>query len=155
MKRLFAEQFFSPAEPADVVMSHPSYDERRALNLDGEGRVFVERQSAAVRTATVTEADAEAEDRDAVAYLGTESKAVGDPTDFVASELLLGTDTRQAPESEDRAAQAASASMEALLGTETLIHGEAADRLEPSGWAGTGTAVGGEPDDRLPDISDW
>jgi hypothetical protein len=113
---LFAEHLLVALEsvPAPTLI----YDEERGLNLDAQGRVFVE-QPHVSGTETVTEVDGEHQDRDpdGALALGTETvtKVRGERDDISSDEHY--------------AEQART-----LLETETAIGGEQRDHADWCGW---------------------
>lgn len=137
---LFVEQFLiSVAEPdGQGPQPQPLYDEARSLNLDPEGRVFVE-QTHVGGTETLTEVrgehgdDKDFED-DRVALTGTTTKVRQERPDFE----LDGLHSDQNP---------------VLLGTETAIGGEPSDYLRGDSALGTRTSIAGEKEDFAPDLT--
>jgi hypothetical protein len=162
MPRLFAEHFLVPAREPHRAPAL-TYDEARALNLDADGRVFVELTTIG-DTHTLTEVRAEREDHDpddsVAPTLITHTKIGPEPEDVVPAEAILGTDTRRGAEEEDRAPESCLGTKtdavqheaddfvpaEALLGTETFAKGESED-AGPVAWSGTNTAVNNEAED--------
>jgi hypothetical protein len=162
MPRLFAEHFLVPARQPAHEAPTLTYDEARALNLDADGRVFVELTTVG-DTHTMTEVRTEREDHDpedfAVPTLGTTTKVAREAEDVVAAEAIIGTDTRRGAEEEDRAESLLGTktdaiqheaedfvTADALLGTETFARGESED-VDPVALSGTNTAVVNEPED--------
>jgi hypothetical protein len=130
--RLFVEHFLLSAEDPGDSWPEPLYDETRDLNLDDEGRVFVE-HVASGGTETLTEVRGEHEDRD------------------FEDRRMTGTDTltKVRGESSDMADFEAypSRTHQALTGTETAVGGEPSDYLDRGGWGGTETRVRAEKED--------
>jgi hypothetical protein len=102
MPRLFAEAFLvSPAEP-DSEPPACAYDERRAVNVLADGRPVVG-VAAIGETTTLTglvqeeKEDSDVHADDAALALETLTKIAREVPDRDATELLLGTETRQLP----------------------------------------------------------
>jgi hypothetical protein len=100
MSRLFAEAFIVPVAEPDGEPPRYAYDERRDVNVLDDGRPVVE-AAAVGETYTLTEVRAEREDRDAddraALDMETLTKVAREGSDRDATELLLGTETRQVP----------------------------------------------------------
>lgn len=136
MKTLFVDAFLVPVAEPDADPTSFGYDEARALNVLADGHPAV----AALRAGeTLTEVRGEQEDRDIegddgyATSLETLTKVAREGTDLHEPELMLGTETRQAPgEREDFCDDLDG-------GTHTAIKGEAddfaRDDVAQRGWA--------------------
>jgi len=139
MRRLFAEAFTVPLLEPDSPELELHYDEERCMNVDSEGRVFVETGLSSGGADTFTEVRAEQDDFDRgdAGRLDTVTKVRREGDDFESRFLMLATETRVPGERDDFARGA----VDPCLGTKTSVRGESDDfASEQGGTPRSGTA---------------